>query len=86
MTRPRNVRNGWKADVRCHGVYLMAGYRTDPDDNNEVTGDLGQGNRKAARAYGCLFVTLLGLAIVLGLYALLLLIFWRFPSGFSWFP
>jgi uncharacterized protein len=30
--------------------------------------------------------TLLGLAIVLGLYALLLLIFWRFPSGFSWFP
>jgi antibiotic biosynthesis monooxygenase (ABM) superfamily enzyme len=29
--------------------------------------------------------TLIGIVIVVALYALLLLIFWRFPPGFSWF-
>ncbi len=41
----------------------MAGYRTDPDDNKEVSSDPAKGNLKAARAYGCLFATLLGLAM-----------------------
>ena len=41
----------------------MAGYRTDPDDNEEVSGDPALGDLKATRTYGCLFATLLGLAM-----------------------
>lgn len=42
---------------------LMAGYRDDPGDNNEVSGDSGRGNLKATRAYGCLFAALMALGM-----------------------
>lgn len=41
----------------------MAGYRTDPDANEEVSGSPVRGNLKGARAYGCLFAVLLSLAM-----------------------
>ena len=41
----------------------MAGYGDDTDDHNEVSDGPGAGNLKATRAYGCLFATLLGLAM-----------------------